>query len=210
MRKIIPYKTTKNAFAVLDNGGRFYNWSSKANDGNISSAELGKAVGAFSSQQVKMLYLEMAISDLTEEGKQQIKQSLTNNLKADLAKYPVKRLIPSQAKSKAQIGESAIITGIPRLIDAKTKFTGFIMIPVITNNVTTFIMVPIFEKYDVYALRDSESSKEVLIAHSKRAKKLPEQMLKCGGILKELKADDKKNSKSDLFLETLYYSEIIS
>ncbi|MEM7110225.1 MAG: hypothetical protein AAF519_18500, partial [Bacteroidota bacterium] len=117
MRKITPYKTTKNAFSVLDNGGRFYNWSSKANDANISSAELGKAAGAFSGRQVKMLYLEMAISDLTEEGKRQIKQSLTKGLRSDLSKYPVKRLLPSEAKSQAQIGESAIITGIPKLID---------------------------------------------------------------------------------------------
>ena len=116
--------------------------------------------------------------------------------------------MPSSAKRHAQAGDSAIITGIPRLIDAKTKFNGFIMVPIITNNVTTFIMVHIFEQYDVYTLRDSESSKEVLIAHSKRAKKLPEQMLKCGGVLKELKAENNKNSKSDLFLETLYYSDI--
>ena len=92
MRKITPYKTTRNALAVLDNGGRFYNWASKANDGNITSAELGKTVGAFSSQKVKMLFLEIAISDLTEEGKKQIKQSLTDDLKADLSKYPVKYL----------------------------------------------------------------------------------------------------------------------
>ena len=208
MRKITPYKTTRNALAVLDNGGRFYNWASKANDSNITSAELGKTVGAFSSQKVKMLFLEIAISDLTEEGKKQIKQSLTDDLKADLSKYPVKYLKPSEAKSKAQTGESAIITGIPRLIDAKTKFTGFIMIPIMVNNVTTFSMIPIYQQYDVYELRDHKTSKEVLIAHSKQARKLPEKTLKCGGILKELKADKKKKSASNLFLETLYYAEI--
>lgn len=208
MKKITPYKTTRNALAALDNGGRFYHWMAKANDGNISYAELGKAAGAFSGTQARILFLKMAIAQLPDNGRNQIMISLTNDLKADLNKYPVKHLLPSEAKTKATEGDSAIITGIPRLIDAKTKFTGFIMIPIMVNNVTTFSMIPIYEQYDVYELRDRETSKDVLIAHSKRSRKLPEKVLRCGGILKELKAEKKENAKSDIFLETLYYSEL--
>lgn len=51
MRKIAPYKTAKNALASLDNGGRFYNVLTQANDGDVTSAELAKVTGVFSDMQ---------------------------------------------------------------------------------------------------------------------------------------------------------------
>lgn len=208
MKKIIPYKSTKYAISALDNGGRFYNIMSKANDGNISSAELAKVAGVFSSKQNMILYLEMSIFELANEAKREVLFLLSENLKAEYSKYKPLNLLPSEAQKSGVISSAAIITGIPKLIDSKTEFTGFIMIPVVTNKVTTFMMIPIIDQYDVYELKDVESGTDFFIAHNRSNRKLPKQLTRCGGVIKELKTKKNEESASDMFLEMLYYTPI--
>jgi hypothetical protein len=47
-----------------------------------------------------------------------------------------------------------------------------------------------------------------LIAHARSSVKLPEETVRCGGILKELKGDKKGKTKPKKFLETLYYTRV--
>lgn len=208
MKKITPYKTTSSALASLDNGGRFYNFVSKADDGEISSAELAKAAGVFSNKQQMMLYLEMAISELDASAQQNVLANLSADLKGVHKKYVPQRLVPSQAKSEGRMNACAIITGIPKLVDSKTDFNGFIMVPIVTDKVTTFVMIPIFDQYDVYELRDEDSARDFLIAHNRGSSKLPPRMVRCGGVLKELKKGKGKKADVTIFLETIYYTTI--
>lgn len=46
MKKIESYIDVNDAISDLDNGGRFYNLFTHADDGIISQAELGKVGGA--------------------------------------------------------------------------------------------------------------------------------------------------------------------
>lgn len=208
MKKIIPYKTTRNALASLDNGGRFYNLITKADDGKISSAELSKAAGVFSGKQQMTLFLEMSLSELPSEARKQILSSVSDDIKEAIYKYPTQHLLPYEAKEQGILSGNAIVSGIPKLVDSKEEFSGFIMIPVMAGKVTTFMMIPIIDQYDIYELRDEVSSKEFLIAHSKSSNKLPETRIKCAGVLKELKSEEKEDSKASIFLETIYYSVI--
>lgn len=208
MKKIIPYKTTSKALASLDNGGRFYNFASKADDGEISSSELAKAAGVFSDKQQMILYLEMAISELAPDEQSKVLGSLSDDLKVVHKKHVPQQLIPSEAKSKGRLASCAIVTGIPKLVDSKSDFYGFIMIPIIAGKVTTFAMIPIIDQYDVYELRDSETSQDLLIAHNRGSEKLPESMIRCGGVLKELKKAKNEGAEATIFLETIYYSPV--
>ena len=56
MKKVNPYKSQAAALKSLDNGGRFFNVLTKADDGQITSAELSKVAGAFSNKQLMNLY----------------------------------------------------------------------------------------------------------------------------------------------------------
>jgi len=206
MKKIIPYKSYKYALASLDNGGRFYNIMSKANDGDISSAELAKAAGVFSGKQNMMLYLEMSLFDLENEAREKVLSNLSEALKSEYLQYKPAVFSPAQAKREAVTSSSAIITGIPKLIDSKTEFKGFIMIPIMAGKTTTFTMIPIIDEYDVYHLRDVETDNEFFVAHNRGRRKLPEQTVRCGGIIKELKLKENDDSESNLFLEMVYYS----
>ena len=205
MKEIIPYKTAENALESLDNGGRFYNLITKADDGNINSAELSKVAGVISGKQQMILFLEMSLSILETESRKDILRTLSLDLKSAIRKYPTQYLLPSEAQIKGILSQNAIITGIPTYIESKSDFNGFIMIPIMTGKVTTFMMVPIIDHYDVYELRDDTSSETFLIAHTKESDKLPQKRMTFGGILKELKKKKDEKAPSSNYLETHYY-----
>lgn len=209
MQKIEPYKNINEAISNLDNGGRFYNILTKADDGIISKSELGKVGGIFNDKQQMILFFELSISKLDAEKRNTVISKLEEDLQKLYLKYKPIELLPSEAHSKGVIASNAIITGIPRLTESKTDFIGFIMIPMMVGNVTTFSMIPLIDLYDVYELRDEESDNNFLIAHSKGTEKLPEKRIKVAGVLKELKLDKKEQTASKKFLEAVYHMEVI-
>jgi len=207
MKKIIPYKTPKNALEELDNGGRFYNLITKANDGNINSAELGKVAGIMSDKQKMVLFLELSLSKLSGDSRKEILKTLSPDLKSAIKKYSAQYLLPSEANEKGVLAENSIIEGIPKYLESKSEFNGFIMVPVMTGKVTSFMMIPIIDHYNIYELRDNISSEAFLIAHSKESDQLPEKRMTFGGILKELKKKKDEEAPTSNYLEIHYYSD---
>lgn len=208
MEKIEPFKTPNDAITILDNGGRFYNILTTADDGIISKAELGKVGGIFNNQQQMILFLELSLTQLDEAQKAQVISRLDKNLKETYLKYKPKDLLPSQAQSSGIKAANAIITGIPKLTESKNDFNGFIMMPIMIGSVTTFTMIPIMDRYDVYEIRDQESDITFLIAHIKGTQKLPEKRIKIAGVLKELKDNKNQTTADKLFLEAVYHMDL--
>jgi len=208
MKKIEPYKNSTEALSNLDNGGRFYNILTKADDGIISKSELGKVGGIFYDKQQMILFFELSISKLDAGKRKAIISKLDEDLKKMYLKYKPMKLLPSEAHTKGLLASNTILTGIPKLTESKSNFVGFIMIPIVTGNVTTFSMIPIIDVYDVYEIRDEESDQSFLIAHTKGTAKLPEKKIKVAGVLKELKLDEKEKTASKKFLEALYHMDI--
>lgn len=208
MKKIEPYRNFNDALSNLDNGGRFYNILTKADDGVISKAELGKVGGIFYDKQQMILFFELSISKLDEEKRNAVISKLEESLQKLYIKYKPIELLPSEAYTKGIIASNTIITGIPTLIESKSELVGFIMIPITTGNVTTFTMIPLIDMYDVYEIRDEESDETFLIAHAKGTTKLPNRKIKVAGVLKELKSNKKEKTASKRFLEAIYHLEI--
>ncbi|AOM80974.1 hypothetical protein BFS30_23410 [Pedobacter steynii] len=111
----------------------------------------------------------------------------------------------SEANGIGIVSSNAIITGIPKMIESKSDFKGYILIPMLAGKVTTFIPVPIIDRYDVYEIRDEKSSDTFLIAHAKGSEKLPERKIKVAGVLKELKSKKDEDKGSKKFLEVNYF-----
>ncbi|MEM1135001.1 MAG: hypothetical protein AAGI07_04115 [Bacteroidota bacterium] len=208
MKKIEAYGNIDEAVKALDNGGRFYNILTKKNDGIISEAELGKVGGIFNDTQKMILFFELSTSKLNQTKKEALISKMEEDLRTTFGKYKPQELLPSEADEKGMISSNAIIKGIPKLIETKSDFNGFIMVPIIANNVTTFVMVPIIDQYDIYELRDEQFSKTFLIAHAKSSNKLPHKKMKVAGVLKELKANSDEKEASKKILETIYFQEI--
>ncbi len=205
MQDIQPYTSATEALTALDNGGRFYNILTNAEDGKISSAELAKVGGLFNDRQKMILFLEMAISRLDAPDRAKVLTSLEDALMESFHKYRAQKLLPSQAQEKGILSQNAIITGIPKMIESKKEFKGFILIPIMAGKVLTFVPVPIIEKYDVYEIRDEARSATFLIAHAKGEAKLPEEKIVVAGVLKELKEKIGEVEGKRKFLEVNYF-----
>ncbi len=205
MKQIEPYVNVSEAISALDNGGRFYNVLTHAEDGIISQSEVGKVGGLFNEKQKVILFLELSVSKLDASAKAGIISKLDDGLQKSYQKYKPQELLPSEANSKGVLSCNAIITGYPKMIDSKSDFTGLILIPIMTGKAMTFIPVPIIEKYDIYEIRDEASSDTFLIAHAKDSEKLPEQKIKVAGVLKELKMKKDDESSAKKFLEINYF-----
>ncbi len=205
MKRISPYKEINEAILSLDNGGRFYNLLTKSNDGVITQSELGKIGGLFNNQQKMILFLELSMTFLEDEEKKIIIEKLDKELKQTYFNFKPQNLLPSEADGKGIIASNAILTGVPKLVDKKSDFNGFIMVPIMAGKAMTFVMIPIIDTYNVYELRDEKSSETFIIAHSRNSKQLPNEKIIIGGLLKELKSGKGEKSKTLKFLEANYY-----
>lgn len=205
MKQILPFSDLTDALFQLDNGGRFYDLFSTAEDGEITAAELSKVAGLFNERQKLVLFLELSISSLSKPDQVEIIAKLDDKLRRDFLKFKAQELIPSAAQEAGKLGENAIIEGVPTLSESKNEFKGLVLIPVMAGKTMTFISVPIMDQYDVYELRDDESSNTFLIAHHRSKEKLPNQKIKVAGVLKELSENQSKAIEPKKFLEINYY-----
>jgi len=209
MKFITPYKSLDEATTSLDNGGRFYNFLSTAEDGVISPAEVGKVAGLYNDRQKMVLYLAMCISGLKTSAQRQVEISLSKDLKTSYEKYFPQYYKPSEAKNLGVLGTNAIITGVPIHIDSREDFNGFVMMPVLMGSVMIMMLIPIIDNYDVYHLKDETTSQTFLIAHARSKEKLPQKPLTAGGILKEIKLKKDEKGPSEKYLEILYVADEI-
>lgn len=205
MKQIQPYADINAAMVSLDNGGRFYNILTDAEDGVISSSEIGKVGGLFNEKQKMILFLELSISALDPAAKAEVLSKLDSSLQRSYEKYKAQELLPSEANNKGILSSNAIITGFPKMRESRSDFNGFILIPISTGKAMTFVPVPIIDKYDIYEIRDEISSETFLIAHARGEEKLPEQQIKVAGVFKELKMKKGEKESATKFLEVNYF-----
>ena len=124
MKKIIPYLSAQEATQALDNGGRFYNVLTKADDGVISKSELGRVAGVFNDKQKMVLFLEMAISGLDVNAQSTIINALDADLQAIYYQHKPQVLSPSEAHAQGILSANAIVTGIPTFTGSREDFEG--------------------------------------------------------------------------------------
>ncbi len=208
MKKVIPYKRYSNALKALDNGGRFYNIFTKAEDDNVTQAELAKVAGVHGNKQLMFLFLEMALQDLEEGDREALGRTLSKELQAARAQHAPQHLLPSEADEQGVPSKTAIITGYPRFVKDKTEFSCFIMIPIMMGKSFTFMFIPIMDQYDIYELSDEVSDTKTFIANVRGSTRLPAELFRFGGVLKETTQDKEGKKKDRLLLEAAYYTPL--
>lgn len=207
MKQIVPYKTVQGALNALDNGGRFYNVFTKARDEVISDNELCKAAGVFSRKAHAFLFFELALSDLAEADRDQVIRCLSPELRSTYLKQRPKHTEIEVFEQAARETDAVIVAGFPIFLEDKTQFSGFIMIPICTGKVTSFTMIPIFDRFDVYEVYANVDLKgdKTIIATVRGSKRLAVTMTTFGGIVKKLKFKDKSKRPHSLYIEALFY-----
>jgi hypothetical protein len=205
MRQIKPYQTVWGARRALDNGGRFYNLWTQAGDNVVDTGELARAAGVYSSDMRAFLHFEMALMDLPEQRKAEVRSLLSPDLKNRLQKSRPRVLKPSRVESGGASGVPAIVTGYPSFVEDRAQLQGFIVMvtPVIT-------MIPIVDQFDVYEVYDTPERIEprTLIATVRGSKRLDGVYTRFGGVLRELHFEDKTGKDHGLYLEAMYYTPL--
>ena len=95
MRELKPYRTKQGLRKAIDNGGRFYNFFTDADDQVVTRAELAKAAGVFTAGVNAFLFLEMAQQDLQSDDRQSIIDLLESDLRKDYRRIGPQTLVPS-------------------------------------------------------------------------------------------------------------------
>lgn len=201
MERIIPFKSEAEAVASLDNGGRFYNVFTKAKDDIITPQEAGKVAGVFFEPQQTILFLELAMSVLNETEKSNLKAKFDARLTEAYNKFKPKEITVPSAHLQELIGTNVVIGGVPALTESTTKLSGFILVPA----GKAFTMIPIIESYDLYEIRNQQADELFIVAHKKGKEKLPQQYIRIGGVVKEVKTKKEENASTNRFLEISYY-----
>ena len=208
MRKITPYRTATGAAKAFDNGGRFYNLFTTQGDQVVTRAELTKAAGVIRDDQATWLYFDMAQRDLGDADRRRTEDMLDAGLRDKYRRLRPKDQAPSQFESRARAGESYVVEGHVKRA-AQKKHTGFIMVPIMTGSVTTFIMMPTEQVYEVYEVRDSrDHDGEVCVVMFAKGAWLPpaNARIRWGGIAKRMNLTKKKSGPSRLYLQPQYYT----
>jgi hypothetical protein len=205
MKEIKPYKTLQGAKAALDNGGRFFNLWARAGDDRITSDELTKAAGVIGNESIAFLFLDMALADLPEEQREQVTNLLTPGVAQSYRKKCPNILKPSQA-TKAKPGTLVIVEGVPTYVEeAIHKRMTFLFVDGI------MIPIPIDDHYQTYDLKDDRMARDqpLHMILPIRAKRLNQDAVRFGGLLKEFTLEGKPKKKG-IYFEPVYFSRLES
>lgn len=209
MRKITPYKTFSYAKSALDNGGRFYNLFTKQDDNIVDTAEFAKAAGVFSASESAFLFFEMAMINLKPRERVEILSKFSRELMQRYSQMKPAVMFPSTVEVKGRVGRLAIVSGYTRFVENKTQFAGVIVM--FTGK--TVMVIPIMDRFDVYEVFDSPKSNlpRTVIATLRGSWKIPNwSYIRFGGVLKKISFDDKTKKKHGLYLDTQFYTPLVS
>lgn len=210
MRELKPYRTMQGLRKSIDNGGRFYNILTYADDHVVTRAELAKAAGVFAAGMNAFLFLEMAQQELQSDDRHSIVDLLESDLRKEYRRSRPQTLVPSTVEIEGTAGRSVIVTGYPRFVEDRTQFSGFIMIPIMAGKVTTFMMIPIFDKFDVYEVFDDRRMRKPnsMVATVRGQRLAHDGPIRFGGILRKLEFQDKTKKSHKFYLETVFYTKL--
>jgi len=206
MKEVTPYKTLTGALRALDNGGRFFNLFTHAGDGEIEGSEVSKASGRMAGKSDALLFFMLAISQLTDTEQATLIDHLSEGLRSHIQEAGLGWVPVHRFHQSASLHQPILLEGFPFFIKDRTQLTSFVPIPITTNNVTTMMMVPVFERFDVYEVfgHADGTGRKALVAlpHAKQKKTLEPRRTSFAGKIKEMVLEPKKTKKP--FVEVCY------
>ena len=159
----------------------------------------------YSSDAIAFLHFEMALMDLPAEQKAEVRSLLAPELRTQLEAKRPRVLQPSLVEAEGTVGTPALVSGYPRFVEDKSQLKGFI---VMVTPIST--MIPIVDEFDVYEVYDTpdQTDPRTLVATVRGSKRLDGIYSRFGGVLKELRFEDKTGRYHGLYLEACYYTPL--
>lgn len=207
MQELKPFSSLSALKKALDNGGRFYNFFDSAADEKVTRAELAKAAGVFTAGIKAFLFLEMTKQDLSDQDQAAAIALLEPKLRSSFQKKKPSQVLPSQVDKNHKSADVVIVSGYARELDKQTRFTGFIVVPMLIGKVMIPMMIPIHDIYRVIEIYDDEKMKShraIVCAPARKTIDLSGKV-QFGGVLKELKNQAKEPPTHPVFLEAIFW-----
>ena len=210
MRHVEPYRTERGLLNALDNGGRFYNVFAHAGDEQIARAELAKAAGATGSAANAVLFFEMAQVGLPDAARARAVRALGPRARRDYRDHKPTAMVPSRVDPDGTTQQPVIVEGVVRVLRDRSQFTGTMMLPISTGQTTTFMMVPLYDQFDVYELFDDRRMRRpCCVVATPRGLELPDgERVRFGGTIETLDAHEGAERRHAFFVEAEYYTRL--
>lgn len=203
MEKINIFSSPAEAIDLLDNGASFYHIFTRADDDTISRSEVEKLSGSGKEKQMAVLYLDLALSNLTPEERGVVEGRFDDYLRDALERYkPIHLMQNRRGLEGTEINSNVILEGTPIPLEGKGHTSGYVVIPVID----VFTLIPIDETYTVYGLADENTGFNYLIAHRKEMDRLPNERLRLAGQVNHFQLSRENDSVFERFIEIAYYA----
>ncbi len=157
-----------------------------------------------------VLFFEMAQQALAPQGRSRAVAALGPKARKDRQKFLPLTLRPSLVESKGKAGACVIVEGYLRFLKNKTQFTGMMMMPIVSGGVTTFIMIPLYDQFDVYEVFDDRRMRRpYCVLAATRGVKFPSgDPVRLGGILRKMEAEKTTKRQHRFYLEACYYTRL--
>ncbi|HJN45699.1 MAG: hypothetical protein CL477_08720 [Acidobacteria bacterium] len=207
MQQVQPYRTERGLLKALDNGGRFYNVFTKAGDNQVTRAELAAAAGGGSAAKAA-LFFDMAQVGLGDAARARANRALGPKASKDYKKHRPITVRPSEVDAGGKNEQGVIVQGVPRFLRDKSQFTGMMMLPISTGTVTTFMMIPLYDQFDVYEVFDDRRMRRpcCVVATTRGIEFAANQPVRFAGILKKMEAEKDTERRHRFYLEAHYYT----
>lgn len=203
MKHIEPFVNVADALVSLDNGGRFYNIFTHANDGLITMGELSKATHEWDDLAKMILYLDVSLAKLSENEKEEIVARFDTKLKKIYDEHHALVMKTDDILGDIPVSRNVIVKGKPVDIHDNTHTLGFSTITVMVGEVMTLTNVPIEDTYALYTL-PTDLDDSFYVGVNKNGDQLPDGELILGGIMKKAE-QDKEHPTERWFLDVEYF-----
>lgn len=211
MREVHPFSSADEAMEAIDNGGRFYHLFAKPHDNVVSRGELAKAAGVIASDRTALLFLDVAIHELSGPDKNSVISSLALSLRDEYDEKRPFHLAPHEVDAKGEAGHTAVVEGRLHQLDDATAFKGMVSMPMQVGTVTTYHFVPIYDHFEVFELvaPDENARGSALVAVTKGSDEFrPDEPLRIGGYLRDLHFEADAERTHDFYLDAVYFTHV--
>ncbi len=210
MREVEPYRSLTELQQAIDNGGRFYNLFTAADDAVVSPGELAKAAGVYAAGMDAFLFLELAQQRLSAKDQQAVFNLLQPSLQKRFSIARPKQLAASQFECQSAVDQAVVMTGYARFVKESSQFGGFVLVPIMVGGVMTFMPIPLTDSYCIYEFFDDAAmiSSSAMIATPKDKRIEHNGPIRVGGAVRKIEYKDAEPKTHRLFLETLYFTKL--
>jgi hypothetical protein len=138
----------------------------------------------------------------------EVRGAFSDELSRKYEKYRAEVMKLCDLEENSELEQNVIVTAFPKAFRVKSDFKGYIQTPVVSEKVTTTVMMPLIDQFQVYELFGEETGCEFIAAHPGKSEMLPGHRIRIGGVVKEMKLGKSDDSPSQKYLEAHYYSEL--